>query len=150
MADLYFEDFTLGRRFATPGITLTEEEIIGFAMRYDPQPFHIDVEAAKESPFGGLIASGFQTLALSFRMFAQTGTLAAASLGAYGIDELCWLKPVRPGDTIRAEIEVIESRPSSSKPDRGLARMKYAVLNQRDEVVMTFISNQILACRPAA
>ena len=148
MADLYFEDFTVGWRFTTPGVDVTEEEIIEFGKRYDPQPFHIDAEAAKESLYGGLIASGFHTLGMVFRTFVETGTLAAASLGAYGIDELRWLKPVRPGDTIRADIEVIESRPSASKPDRGLARMKYAVLNQRDEVVMTYISNQILARRP--
>ena len=97
MDSRYLDDLFPGQHFRTPGITLTEAEIIDFAWRYDPQPFHLDVNAAAESPYGGLIASGFQSLALCFRLFIQTGILAESSLGSPGLDELRWLAPVRPG-----------------------------------------------------
>lgn len=134
----YFDDFHPGDHFVSKGITFTEADIIAFALRYDPQPFHIDVEAAKSSPYGGLIASGFHTLAQTFRMMLQEGIIADCSLGSPGMDELRWLAPVRPGDTLHMEGEVVEAKPSSSKPDRGIVRMDYRAVNQRDEVVMTF------------
>jgi len=140
MVDRYFDDFEVGERFTTPGVTLTESLIIDFAMRYDPQPFHIDVEAAKASSYGGLIASGFQTLALGFRMALETGLFRACGLGSPGFDELRWLRPVRPGDTLHAELEVAEKTPSRSKPDRGMLRIKYWVKNQRGEDALTFTS----------
>jgi acyl dehydratase len=140
MTDRYFEDFEVGERLTTPGITLTESLIIDFAMRYDPQPFHIDVEAAKESNFGGLIASGFQTLALGFRMVLETGVFRACGMGSPGFDELRWLRPVRPGDTLHSELEVVDKKPSSSKPDRGTLRIKYWIKNQRGEDVIAFTS----------
>ncbi len=149
MTDLYFEDFTVSARFASPGITVTEGEIIQFALRYDPQAFHLDVEAAKQSPYGGLIASGFQTLGLSFRLFLQTGVFAACSLGAIGVDEVRWLLPVKPGDTLRVVSEVMEAKASSSKPDRGIARIKHTTLNQRGEAVQTMVGIHILRRRPA-
>ncbi|PKO30602.1 MAG: acyl dehydratase [Betaproteobacteria bacterium HGW-Betaproteobacteria-7] len=145
----FLDDLTPGQRFTTPGLTLTEAEIIDFAWRYDPQPFHLDANAAAESPYGGLIASGFQSLAISFRLFIQSGLLADASMGSPGIDELRWLAPVRPGDTLHSEIEVLEVRPSASKPDRGIARLKYQAVNQRGEVVLGFIVNHLLRRRPA-
>jgi acyl dehydratase len=148
MADLYFEDFKIGVRFESPGITVTEGEIIHFGLRYDPQSFHLDAVAAKESPYGGLIASGFHTLGLSFRMFLQTGAFAACSLGAFGIDEVRWLLPVRPGDTLRVVSEVLEARASSSKPDRGIVRLKHSTLNQRGETVQTMVGIHILRRRP--
>jgi acyl dehydratase len=147
---LFFEDFIEGHRFETAGVTLTEAEIVGFALVYDPQPFHIDTVAASASEWGGLIASGFQTLGLSFRLFQQTGAIRACSLGGTGIDELRWPRPVRPGDTLRVEVEVLERKPSRSRPDRGLVRMLYRTLNQHGEVVQTCICNHILARRPAA
>lgn len=110
----FLDDFTPGQRFCTGGITLTEAEIIDFAWRYDPQPFHLDTGAAERSPYGGLIASGFQSLALCFRLFIQSGMLAESSMGSPGIDELRWLAPVRPGDTLHCAVEVLEVRPSSS------------------------------------
>lgn len=140
----YLDDLTPGQRFTSPGLTLTEAEIIDFAWRYDPQPFHLDANAAAESPYGGLIASGFQSLAICFRLFIQSGLLAESSLGSPGIDELCWLAPVRPGDTLHSEIEVLEVRPSKSKPDRGIARLRYHAVNQRGEVVLSFIVNHLL------
>lgn len=143
----YLEDLQVGQRFISPGITLTESEIIDFALRYDPQPFHLDVNAAAKSPYGGLIASGFQSMALCFRLFIQSGVLAESSLGSPGIDELRWLAPVRPGDTLHSVVEVLEVRPSSSKPDRGIARLKYQSLNQRDEAVLSFIVTHLLKRR---
>lgn len=147
MDSRYLDDLFPGQHFKTSGITLTEAEIIDFALRYDPQPFHLDVNAAAESPYGGLIASGFQSLALCFRLFIQSGMLAESSMGSPGIDELRWLAPVRPGDTLHTEIEVIEVRPSKSKPDRGIARLRYHAVNQRGEVVLTLIINHLLRRR---
>jgi acyl dehydratase len=145
----YFEDFVPGEKVQTAGVTLSEGEIIDFALRFDPQPFHLDVEAAKETIFGGLIASGFHTMALTFRLYVQTNALAAASLGSPGIDEVRWLRPVRPGDTLRAVIEVLDARPSASKPDRGIVSVRYTTFNQRDEPVMTMLSKQLIRRRPA-
>ena len=144
----YLDDLTPGQRFTSPGLTLSEAEIIDFAWRYDPQPFHLDVNAAAESPYGGLIASGFQSLAICFRLLIQSGVLAESSMGSPGIDELRWLAPVRPGDTLHSEIEVLEVRPSSSRPDRGIARLKYQAVNQRGETVLSFIVNHLLRRRP--
>ena len=133
----YFDDFRVGERFRSQGVTLTEADVINFALAYDPQPFHIDVEAAAKSTFGGLIASGLQTFALGWRMFLQEGLLRACSLGSPGIDELRWTAPVRPGDTLYTEAEVKEVRPSASKLDRGTLRMAYRIVNQRQEAVLT-------------
>lgn len=147
---LYFEDFTPGREFRTDGATVTESQILDFALAFDPQPFHMDAEAARQSIFGGLIASGFHTMALTFRLFAQTRALAASSLGSPGIDEVRWLRPVRPGDTLRATVQVVEQRPSSSKPDRGIVRLQWSTVNQRGEPVLTMTSMQLVKRRPAA
>lgn len=146
--DLYLEDFTVGRRFETGGLTITESEIINFAFQYDPQPFHLELPAAETGPFSGMAASGFHTLGVTFRLWIQTGAFRACSLGAIGIDEVRWLLPVRPGDTVRVLAEVLEARPSSSKPDRGIARIKYTTINQKSEPVMTMIGIHILKRRP--
>jgi len=143
----YLDDLVPGQQFTTPGVTLTEAEIIDFAWRYDPQAFHLDANAAAASPYGGLIASGFQSLAICFRLFIQSGILAESSLGSPGIDELRWLAPVRPGDTLHCEVEVLEVRPSSSKPERGIARLRYTAVNQHPEVVLSFIVNHLLRRR---
>jgi acyl dehydratase len=143
----YFDDFKVGDRFRSKGVTLTEAEIINFALAYDPQPFHIDVEAAAEAPFGELIASGLQTFALGWRMFLHEGLFSACSLGSPGVDELRWTAPVKPGDTIFTEAEVLEMRPSSSKPDRGTLRMGYRIVNQRSEPVLTMAILHILKKR---
>ncbi|HTS93645.1 MAG TPA: MaoC family dehydratase [Stellaceae bacterium] len=147
MTDRYFEDFAVGDRFVTHGVTLTESMIIDFALRYDPQPFHIDIEAAKSTIFGGLIASGFQTLALGFRMVLESGVFRAAGTGSPGFDELRWLRPVRPGDTLHTEFEVLETKASSSKPDRGSARVKFWIKNQKGEDVITFTAIELLRRR---
>ena len=150
MATRTFDDFEVGERFATGGVTVTETLIVDFALTYDPQPFHIDAEAAKESPFGGLIASGFQTLGLAWRLFHQENVISAASMGSPGIDKLRWHRPVRPGDTIRATVEVRAARPSDSKPDRGYLTLAYEVANQDGERVMSFVCTHILRRRPAS
>jgi len=147
---LYFEDFHVGRRFVSRGVTLSEAEIIDFALKYDPQPFHIDKVAASKSPYGGLIASGFHTLSAAFRMAIQHNVFTACSMGSPGLDELRWLKPVYPGDTLYTEFEVAHAEPSKSRPDRGRVRMAYTVRNQDGEAVMTLTAMQIMKTRAAA
>jgi acyl dehydratase len=148
MALHYFEDFKPGDRFDSAGVTITEAQIIEFALRYDPQPFHLDVEAAKQSMFGGLVASGLMTLALGLRLFLQTGIMGA-NLGSPGLDEVRFLKPVRPGDTIRMQAEVLETRPSGSKPDRGTVRIAYHIFNQRGEEALSLACIHIVRRRSA-
>lgn len=141
---LYFEDFHVGRRFVTRGVTLSEAEIIDFAFKYDPQPFHIDKVAAAKSQYGGLIASGFHTLSAAFRMVIQQNIFTACSMGSPGLDEVRWLKPVYPEDTLHIECEVVHAEASKSRPDRGRIRMAYTVMNQNQEAVLTFVAMQIL------
>jgi acyl dehydratase len=144
----YFEDFKPGDHFHSPGVTVTESMIIEFALVYDPQPFHLDLDAAAASHFGGLIASGIQTLALGFRAFLQLGLLSACGMGSPGLDELRWLHPVRPGDTLRSEVEVVDARPSRSKADRGMLIMAFKIRNQHDENVLTTRMMQMVLRRP--
>ena len=133
----WFEDFPVGMAVEMAGPTLTRESILEYARRYDPQPFHVDEAAAKESIYGGLIASGWQTVSLVMRMICDAYLLEAASLGSPGVNEVRWLKPVRPGDTIRLRMRVLESKPSTSKPDRGTVLHRWEVFNQKDELVLT-------------
>ena len=150
MIHCYLDDFSVGSVFETEGKTLSEAEILEFAFKYDPQPFHIDVEAAKGGPFGGLIASGIQTMAISLRLLLQAQIFApGASMGSPGMDELRWLKPVRPGDTLRLRGEALEVTPSRSKPDRGILRYRMTVFNQHSEDVMSMLGMQIIKRRPA-
>ena len=149
MTDLYFDDFEIGQSFLSRGVTLSEAQILDFALQYDPQPFHLDLHAAAEGPFGGLIASGFQTLLVAFRIFYQEKIINACSMGSPGMDAIRWLKPVRPGDTLSVRAEVQEKRASESKPDRGVLKMEYEVINQTDDVVMTFQITHIFRRRPA-
>jgi len=144
---LYFDDFKPGDRVESAPLLITEELILEFARFYDPQIFHTDPEAAKATIYGGLIASGLQTIALTFKLYFETGVLAACSLGSPGLDEVRWKAPVRPGDTLRVVVDVLEVRPSTSKPDRGIVRVRYTTLNQRDETVMTINGNQLLRRR---
>lgn len=144
---LYFEDFSVGQQFSTPGKTITEGEIIQFAMTYDPQPFHIDREAARDGAFGGLIASGFQTFATAFRLFHMAGVIGDASLGSPGCDELRWHAPVRPDDTLTVIAEVEEVRASRSKPDRGLVKIRHRMHDQHGRLVLSYLGIHIIACR---
>jgi acyl dehydratase len=134
----YFEEIAVGDEIESLGQTVTEASIIAFASQYDPQWFHLDVVAAAESPYGGLIASGLQTLAVGFRMFIDSGVLARTSLGSPGFEDVRFLRPVRPGDTLHTIVRVNEAKASESKPDRGLVKVTFRVLNQSDDVVLTF------------
>ena len=145
---LYFEDFPPGDVRESPPRTITREEMVEFARQYDPQPFHLDDEAAKKTIYGGLIGSGWLTVSVMMRLLWDTMLKDTVSLGSPGSDEIRWLKPVRPGDTLRVVAEVLETRLSTSKPDRGIVRVRYTTLNQRDETVMTLIGNQLLSRRP--
>ena len=138
---LFFEDFSVGMEREFGSVEMTKEAIIDFARQFDPQPFHIDEEAAKQSPYGGLIASGWHTSAAVMRILVDESLgKKSGSLGSGGVDELRWLKPVRPGDTIRVRSRIFEVRESASRPDRGIVRSDYTILNQHDEEVMTMRS----------
>lgn len=138
---LFFEDFEVGRSQEAGSRTITKAEIIEFARKFDPQPFHIDEEAARQSQFGGLIASGWHTAALCHGILVEEFLGSdSGSLGSPGVDELRWLKPVRPDDTLTVRIEVLEVRPSRSKPG-GLVKLRYVMRNQSGEDVMTMIAN---------
>ena len=145
----FLEDFVVGDTFVTGEGELSEAMILDFARAYDPQPFHTDPVAAKESIYGGLIASGFQTLALGFRLVWETGILAGSSMGSPGFDELRWLKPVRAGDRLHVAAAVVGVTPSRSKPDRGIVRIAYRYLNQSDEPVLTCAMMHLLRRRDA-
>ena len=149
MADLYFEDFNMGDRFESPGMTITESQIIDFAMQFDPQVFHTNIVEAKDSIFGGLIASGIHTIALTFKLFLMTGVLSN-NLGSPGFEDLQWIIPVRPGDTLYSAGEVLEKIPSEKHADRGTIRFRYSSHNQKGGKVFTVIGNQILRKRPEA
>ena len=145
----YFDDFAEGQVFAFGRIEVTEAEALAFARRYDPQSIHIDKAAAAKGPFGGLILSGWQTASLMMQLFATHVLDDASSLGSPGIDELRWLKPVRPGDVLSLRVTVEEVRRSRSKPDRGMVRNHVEVLNQHGETVMTLKPMNLMRCRPS-
>lgn len=134
---LYFEDATPGLRFPLAAHTITEDEIIDFARKFDPQPFHTDVQAAAGSGFGGLVASGWHTAALAMRLVVEGVLADSATFGSPGVDNLRWLIPVRPGDTLTGSMTVLEARPSTTRPDRGLVRTRVEITNQRGDVVCT-------------
>lgn len=144
---LFFEDFQVGTVREAGHYTLSKEEILDFARQFDPQPFHADEEAARRSQFGGLIASGWHTMALCHKILV-TELLGpdSGSLGSPGVDEIRWLKPVRPGDTLSVRTEVVEVTPSRSKPG-GLVKLRYQVRNQNGETVMTVIGSGFFRCR---
>ena len=146
---LYFEDFPLGDVRESPSRAVTHDEIVAFARQFDPQPFHTDDEAARRTFYGGLLASGWHTTAILMRLLWETFLKDAASLGSPGVDEVRWIKPVRPGDTLRARFTVTEARPSQSRPDRGIVRSFSEVFNQHGEVVMTLRGLGLFARRPA-
>jgi acyl dehydratase len=148
-AERYFEDYHVGLMDEFGEITVTAEEIVGFARRYDPQTMHVDPDWAAQGPFGGLIASGWHTGSLMMRLFAEHYLSKVAALASPGIDELRWVRPVRPGDRLRVRVTVLEANRSRSKPDRGMVRSLVEVLNQNDEVVMSMKPMNLLRCRNA-
>ena len=133
----YFEDFPVGAVFDLGTITVTEEEIISYARQFDPQYFHVDPERARDSIFGGLVASGWHSTSLFMRLFVDTLLSQTDSIASPGVDEVRWLRPVRPGDTLRGRFTVIAASPSKSRPTMGVVRSRCEMFNQHDELVMT-------------
>lgn len=145
----YFEDIEVGAKLSFGSYPVMRDEVIAFASRYDPQPFHLSDEAAAATHFGRLSASGWHTCAMMMAMIvADIGERQQAGLGSPGIDELRWVKPVYPGDTLRCETEVIDKRASASRPEMGSYRSRMTVFNQHDEPVMTMISIGLIRTRP--
>jgi acyl dehydratase len=149
MTERYLEDLNVGDRFESDPYEVTEAAIINFAREFDPQPFHLDRESAKQSVFQGLVASGWHTAAITMRLLVTSELNLAGGAIGLGVDELRWPKPVRPGDTLWLEIEIVDVRPSRSKPDRGTARIRYATRNQKDEVVFTQTATVLVSKRLA-
>ena len=144
----YFEDLEVGTKSSFGHYEVTREEVIEFASKYDPQPFHLDDEAAAQTYFGRISASGWHTCAMTMRMMVEEfSKQEAASLGSPGIDELRWIKPVYPGDTLRVEAELIEKRQSKSKPHMGFTKNRQTTFNQHGEPVLSMVSNGIIRVR---
>jgi len=145
--DRYFEDYTPGREYEFGSISVSEGDIIEFARKFDPQDFHVDAEKAKTSQFGGLVASGWHTLSLCMRLYVDHYLSHVASLASPGVDEIRWPNPMRPGDTLRIRVTILEARPSRSKPDRGIVRATVETINQKDELVLSMVVVSILGRR---
>ena len=145
----YLEDFSAGQIFATGSLRIDADQIKSFAEQFDPQPFHLDERAAETSVFHGLAASGWHTAALTMRLMADGEFKPAGGIIGVGFDELSWQRPVRPGDELHAKSEVLEVRPSKSRLDRGLIRLRTTTYNQNGEAVQTFTGNLIVPRRPA-
>jgi acyl dehydratase len=143
----YFEDYLGGSVHEFGSIGVEQDEVIGFAKRFDPQVFHTDPESAKKTIFNGLIASGWHTAGLMMRLFADHFLSNVASLGSPGVDELRWHKPVRPGDELSVRVTVLETRRSRTKPDRGIVNSFIEVMNQNRDVVMSMQAVNIFLCR---
>jgi acyl dehydratase len=144
----FFEDYALGVTYECGSVSIDEASIVNFAQQYDPQPFHTDPVAAAAGPFGGLIASGWQTTSLVMRLLVDNYLSVEASLGANGVDELRWPYPVRPGDTLRVRATVIEARKSASKPDRGVIKTLIESDNQDGRTVLRCTPTNFLLVRP--
>ena len=149
MPKFYFEDFAPGWTIELGPRRVTREEIIGYAARYDPQPMHLDEEAARHTMLGGLAASGWHTCAIMMKMIADGLLLDTASMGAPGVEEAKWLKPVRPGDSLTVRGSVRTARASQSKPDRGFVTLHWEVFNDRGDKVMTLTCPQMIQRRRA-
>ncbi|MEO8303808.1 MAG: MaoC family dehydratase [Betaproteobacteria bacterium] len=148
--DRHFEDYVQGSSAMFGPIAMTEEAIVAFARQYDPQSIHIDPVGAAAGPFGGLISSGWHTVCVVMRELVQHYLAGPASLASPGVDELRWMKPVRPGDMLRVRVTVVSTQRSRSKPDRGMVRTSIETLNQRDEIVMSMIAMNLFRCRERA
>jgi len=139
---LHWEDFSPGWKHESAARALTAEDIKRFALEYDPQRYHVDETAASATPFGGLIASGWQTCAVAMRLMCDSYLLDSTCLGSPGIEDLRWTKPVRPGDALRLRATVLEQTPSRKEPGRGTVKFRWDVLNDRDQVVCTMVGRQ--------
>lgn len=143
----YFEDFAVGDEYRAGPVFFSEEAIIAFARQFDPQVFHVDAQAAARTIYGGLIASGWHVLSATFRALIDAGFLRGGGMGSPGIDEVRWMKPVRPGDEVSVRLEVTETRPSGSRDDRGYVDLVLSAANQRGETVMSYRVREILKRR---
>jgi len=144
----YYEDLETGDTYALEGrYEVDREEITAFAEQYDPQPFHLEEAAAADSVFGGLVASGWHTAAMCMRLVVEDFLDPETSMGASGVADLEWIEPVRPGDTLRVEIEVLETRPSENRPEMGHVRMKLTGYNQHDDAVIEWVSDGMVRRR---
>jgi acyl dehydratase len=146
----YLEDFAAGQVFKTGKHRVDKEQIFTFARQFDPQPFHTDEEAARKSPFQGLAASGWHTAAMTMRLMVDGEFKPAGGILGVGFDDLSWPRPVRVGDELHAHSEILEVRPSKSKPDRGTVRVRTTTFNQNGEPVMIFTGNLLVPKRPAS
>ena len=144
---MYFEDFEPGQRFTTASQTISQEEIVTFARQWDKQSFHLDPAAAEESIYGGLIASGFHTLLISFNLVVEAGIWTESSQGSPGIEDLRWLAPVRPGDTLTVDFEVVSKRKSTTRADRGYVLWDHVARNQDGAEVLSYRSTGIILLR---
>lgn len=149
MAKRYLEDFSAGQVFSSARLRVDKAQIIAFAKEFDPQPYHLDEAAARQSVFRGLIASGWHTAALTMRLLVGSDFNPAEGILGVGFDELSWPRPVRPGDELHAKSEVLEVRPSKSRPDRGVIRLRTTTFNQSDEVVQIYTGNLVVPRRPS-
>lgn len=147
VSERYFEDYEPGIDVTYGAERVDEADVLRFAKEFDPQFIHVDPEAAAAGPFGGLIASGWHTAAIMMRVFATSFLNDAASLASPGVDELRWLRPVRPGDVLSARFEILEARPSRSKPDRGIVTTRATVLNQDGEPVLSMVAKNLVRKR---
>ena len=143
----YWEDFNVGQTFGSGTVTLTADDIKAFAAKYDPQPFHTDERVAAGTFFGGLVASGWHTAAVTMRLLVQSDLRVAGGLIGAGLDEMKWPRPVRPGDTLHVGLEIIETRPLKSRPQQGIIRVKAQTFNQKDELVQSFVANLLVPRR---
>jgi len=139
----WFDDLKVGDRFQSEAYAVTEEQIIEFAREFDPQDFHLDRATAEGTIFKGLSASGWHTAAISMRLFVRTLNFADGAIGL-GVDEMRWPNPVRPGDVLRVETEIVDLRPSRSKPEFGIVRIRNVTTNQRDEIVQTMFASALV------
>ncbi len=146
--DIYFEEFEVGRKFETAARRLSEQDIIAFGKDFAPLPYHTDPEAAKDTMFGEVVAAGLHTASLAFGLFVETGVFGVCGMGSPGLDRLRWLKPVRPGDELRAVATVSEASPARDDKGRNLIRLAFETLNQHDEVVMTMQTAHYVRSRP--
>jgi len=147
MAVRYLEDIAAGATFTSGSVRIDKDEIMKFATAFDPQPFHLDEEAARETIFGGLAASGWHTAAITMKLMVESDFKPAGGIVGAGFDELRWPRPVRPGDELHVEGEVLETRPSKSNPRRGLIKVRTATMNQRGEVVQLSVGSLVVQRR---
>lgn len=143
----YYEDFEVGDRFKTNPVSFSQEEIIAFARRYDPQPFHVDPVAAEKTMFGGIIASGWHVICATFKQAVDEGFLRKGGISSPGLDELRWILPVRPGDSIHLELEVTHARCSRTRDDRGYVTITVKAINQKSETVTRFSVVEVVLTR---